>query len=58
VDFAMTEAAYAVVRILQRYPNITLPPHEKVVKTGQEKQSITLVIAPEEGCRLVFDDRF
>ncbi|PQE10567.1 cytochrome P450 alkane hydroxylase protein [Rutstroemia sp. NJR-2017a BVV2] len=57
MDFAMTEAAYAVVKILQRYPNITLPPHEKVVKTGQEKQAITLVIAPEEGCRLVFDDR-
>ncbi|PQE30020.1 cytochrome P450 alkane hydroxylase protein [Rutstroemia sp. NJR-2017a WRK4] len=58
MDFAMTEAAYAVVKILQRYPNMTLPPHEKVVKTGQEKQAITLVIAPEEGCRVVFDDRF
>ncbi|KAM3065257.1 hypothetical protein ACMFMG_004357 [Clarireedia jacksonii] len=58
MDFAMTEAAYVVVKLLQRYSNITLPPHEKVVKTGQEKQEITLVIAPEEGCRLVFDDRF
>jgi len=30
VDFALTEAAYTVFRILQRFPDITIPTGEKV----------------------------
>lgn len=48
----MTEAAFAVVRVLQRFPVIKLPADEKVVKTGQERQTITIVLAVGDGCRV------
>ncbi|KAN0116903.1 cytochrome P450 monooxygenase [Hyaloscypha variabilis] len=54
MDFAMTEAAYAVVRILQRFPNIKLPADEVVRKTGKERQTITLVLSVGDGCRVCF----
>jgi hypothetical protein len=52
VDFALTEAAYTVVRILQRFPSITLPPNETVELTGVEKQTMTLVMTSTEGCKV------
>jgi hypothetical protein len=48
----MSEAAYAVVRILQRFPNIIIPPDEKVVRTGKERQTVTLVLLVGDGCRV------
>jgi hypothetical protein len=56
VDFAMTEAAYVVVRILQQFPQITLPPGEKIELTGVEKQTMTIVIQISEGCRVRIRD--
>ena len=50
----MTEAAYAVVRILQRFPIIKLPADELVEKTGKERQTITLVLSVGDGCRVCF----
>lgn len=52
VDFAITEAAYTTVRILQRYPNIKLPEGESVELTGVEKQMVTLVFQIEDGCKV------
>jgi hypothetical protein len=52
VDFALTEAAYAIVRILQRFPLIMLPPGEKVELTGVEKQTMTLVLSISDGCKV------
>jgi hypothetical protein len=52
VDFALTEAAYAVVRILQRFPKLTLPPKEKVELVGVEKKAMTLVVSITNGCRV------
>jgi len=52
VDFALTEAAYTVFRILQRFPDITIPTGEKVELVGVEKQIITLVISIAEGCKV------
>jgi hypothetical protein len=52
VDFALTEAAHTVVRILQRYPTIKLPPGEEVVLAGVEKQKTTLVLQITDGCRV------
>jgi len=52
VDFAMTEAAFAVVKLLERFPVIKLPAGETVVKTGQERQTITIVLAVGDGCRI------
>jgi len=52
VDFAMVEAAYTVVRLLQRYPKVTLPEGEKVELVGVEKQTTTLVLQIAEGCKV------
>jgi cytochrome P450 len=52
MDFGFQEAAYTVVRLLQRYPNIRLPPGEKVELVGVEKQTMTLVVSSTEGCRV------
>ncbi|KAG4428262.1 hypothetical protein IFR05_016258 [Cadophora sp. M221] len=52
MDFALVEAAYAIVRIVQRFPIITLPRGEKVELTGVEKQKITLVMSVAEGCSI------
>ena len=52
VDFALTEAAYTVVRILQRFPQITLPIGSIPELTGVEKQTMTLVLSITEGCKV------
>ncbi|KAK4446132.1 cytochrome P450 alkane hydroxylase, partial [Podospora aff. communis PSN243] len=52
MDFALTEAAYAIVRILQRYPEIDLPEGERVEVIGNEKQTVTLVLQITEGCKV------
>ena len=44
MDFALTEAAYTVVRILREFPTIRLPAGQKIELVGVEKQTITLVI--------------
>ncbi|KAI0015256.1 cytochrome P450 alkane hydroxylase [Xylariomycetidae sp. FL0641] len=52
MDFALTEAAYTIVRIFQRYPQIQLPEGEKVEMVGAEKQTVTLVLKIKEGCKV------
>ena len=52
MDFAITEAAYTIVRILQKFPSVKLPKDEKVEVTGVEKQKITLVLSIIEGCNI------
>ena len=51
-DFAMLEASYTVARIVQRFPFITVPDGDSDVEVGKEKQTLTLVVACGEGCRL------
>lgn len=48
----MTEAAFTVVRILQRFPSIKLPQGERVDLVGVEKQTVTLVLQIAEGCKV------
>jgi len=52
MDFGLNEAAYTVVRLIQRFPTIRLPPGEKVELVGVEKQTITLVLSITEGCNV------
>ena len=52
MDFALTEAAYTVVRIFQTFSKIELPEGELVELTGVEKQTITLTVASTMGCRI------
>jgi cytochrome P450 len=56
-DSAMLEASYTVARILQCFPLIKLPADESNIEVGMEKQTLTLVVAPAEGCRLQFVSR-
>jgi cytochrome P450 len=51
-DFALLEAGYTVVRIIQRFPYISVPDGDEIVEVGKEKQSLTLVVAPGDGCRV------
>lgn len=55
VDFALTEAAYTIVRVLQRFPDIRLRVGEKVEPLGVEKQKMTLVLSIADGCKFNFD---
>lgn len=50
MDFALTEAAYTVVRLLHHLPDIRLPAGQKVEILGVEKQTMTLVLSSMEGC--------
>lgn len=52
-DFALTEASYAMVRLIQAYPNIRLPPGVSADPVGQEKQNVTIAVASAEGCKVV-----
>jgi cytochrome P450 len=51
-DFALTEASYGIVRILQTYPKLRLAPGCEVRPSGQEKQVVTFVVASAEGCEV------
>ena len=52
MDLALTEAAYTIVRIVQRFPTIKLPEGEVVDLMGVEKQTMTLVMSITEGCKI------
>lgn len=51
-EFALLEASYTVARIVQSFPKLGLPADERNVPIGEERQSITLTLAPAEGCRV------
>lgn len=51
-QFAELEVSYTVCRLLQLFPYITVPDTEPVVEVGKEKQTLTLVVAPADGCRV------
>ncbi len=50
MDFALTEAAFVTVKLLQKYPNLSLPQNVQVYPTGQEEQTMTLVLSSTKGC--------
>ena len=52
MDFALTEAGYTVVRLLQRFQTIKLPIGETVELVGVEKQIMTLVVSIAQGCKV------
>jgi cytochrome P450 len=51
-DFALMEISYTIVRLIQATTSIRLPEDEDVGVIGAEKQRLTLVLAPAEGCRV------
>ena len=52
-DFALMEASCLIVRILQEFPDIRLPPGHAVVPTGQEQQELTVFLKSAEGCKVI-----
>lgn len=54
-DFSLTESSYAIIRLLQAFPDIMLPPGTNVQRTGQELQSLTIVVASGDGCKVVLE---
>ncbi|KAL8672998.1 MAG: hypothetical protein Q9168_002559 [Polycauliona sp. 1 TL-2023] len=50
-DFALMETSCVVVRVLQSFPNLRLPENVLVEPTGQEKQSLGILVTSAEGCR-------
>ncbi|KAI0383033.1 cytochrome P450 [Hypomontagnella monticulosa] len=51
-DFAIMEASYAVIRLLQEFPNIRLPPEVPNEPVGAERQSFTIVLSPLDGVKV------
>ncbi|KAI8954526.1 cytochrome P450 [Xylaria longipes] len=48
-DFALMEASVAIIRVLQRYPNIRLAPEILNEPVGAEKQTYTIGLSPTSG---------
>lgn len=51
-DFALMEASYAIVRIVQTFPNMSLPEDEVNEPPGTEQQLLAMVVMPAHGCRV------
>ncbi|KFA81731.1 hypothetical protein S40288_05998 [Stachybotrys chartarum IBT 40288] len=51
-EFALLEVAYTVARLIQIYPRIQVPNGESDVTVGEERQTLTLVVACADGCRV------
>jgi hypothetical protein len=54
-DFALLEASCAIVRIIQTFPQLRLPPGIPIVPPGEEKQALTIVVSSAEGCKVLLD---
>ena len=52
-DFALTEASYAIVQIIQSFPDLRIPPKTPIVTPGEERQALTIVVMSAEGCKVV-----
>ncbi|TGO66358.1 hypothetical protein BOTNAR_0063g00380 [Botryotinia narcissicola] len=52
-DSALMEASYAVVRIIQNFPNIRLPPGIPVYSSSMEKQTLIIVVSSAEGFKVL-----
>ncbi|KAK0750308.1 cytochrome P450 [Schizothecium vesticola] len=51
-DFALMEASFTVIRLLQTFPLIKLPEGEVIEPVGTERQKLTLVLSSADGCRV------
>ncbi|KAL8669813.1 MAG: hypothetical protein Q9168_005617 [Polycauliona sp. 1 TL-2023] len=51
-EFALLEAGFVVVRILQKFRSFELGPKDKDIAAGTENQEVTLVVASTNGCRV------
>ncbi|KAJ9143080.1 cytochrome P450 [Pleurostoma richardsiae] len=54
-DYALMESTYAVVRILQTFPNTRLPPGVPNEPVGAERQNLTIVLSSTEGAKVLIE---
>ncbi|KAJ6011525.1 hypothetical protein N7451_002937, partial [Penicillium sp. IBT 35674x] len=52
-DFALTEASYGLVRLIQTFPGLSKAPGASIVAPGKEKQKLTVVVSSAEGCKVL-----
>ncbi|KAH9905398.1 n-alkane-inducible cytochrome P450 [Xylariomycetidae sp. FL2044] len=52
-DFALMEASYAMIRLLQAFPRVRVPPGVPSEPVGAERQSFTIVLAPLDGVKVL-----
>lgn len=46
-------ASYGIIRVIQTFPNISLPPGDHVEEPGTERQHLTLTLSNADGCKVV-----
>jgi cytochrome P450 len=51
-EFAILEASYTIVRLLQAFETFEYDPECEMVEVGEERQDVTLVLAPTDGCHI------
>ncbi|KAJ5365790.1 Cytochrome P450 E-class CYP52 [Penicillium concentricum] len=54
-EFALAEASCAIVRTIQTFPELRLPPEPPSVPPGEEKQALTFVAMSAEGCKVLLE---
>lgn len=52
-DYAIMEASLAVIRILQTYPAICLPPGVPNGPVGSERQNLTITLSSADGTKVL-----
>jgi hypothetical protein len=55
VDFALAEAAYTVVRIIQEFASVRIPDDEPAELLGFENQALKLTMLIDQGCRVLIE---
>lgn len=48
-------ASYAIVRIVQSFRDMKLPPGEKWEEPGEERQHLTLTLSNADGCKVLLN---
>lgn len=54
-DYALMESSYAIIRLLQRYPGIKIPPGVPNEPVGMERQHLGIVLTSAEGAQVCLD---
>jgi hypothetical protein len=52
-EFALLEASYTIVRLLQTFREFEYDPEQELVEVGDERQDVTLVLSSHDGCHIL-----
>jgi len=55
-EFALVEASYVIVKLLQKFSRIEAAPGHSLETPGKERQEVTLVLFPTDGCWLTVSE--